>query len=148
MGRPRLQGASFNPDVADMRDPELDALINAPVLFKQLCLACHVCGSRLTDQHYAFFPSSVFITGHCERCGASRTAIFAPDPKAYVAPVALSNDRANAEIDAFLAFLHEGDTPSPASSPEDDTTLLSAPDVFSGTHLDVRKIEPLHDTPQ
>lgn len=64
------QALSFNPDFADPVDPP-------PVLFHALRAPC-ACGRALRDNHYTFFPGSVFVHGVCEVCGP-QTAIFAPE---------------------------------------------------------------------
>src|SRR5690348_5946929 len=107
VGRPRLKGVSFNPEHAEGK-------VDAPtVLFEQLYLACPTCGSRLINQHYAFFPSTVYIAAYCERCDLPRSAFFAPEADECLCdtPV-VPTELANAQVDAFLAFL---------ASPEDST---------------------------
>lgn len=128
MSRPRLRGASFDPDDAEI-------LPSPPTLFKQLRVACPECPNTLLTGEtlrYAFFPTTVYIEGECPRCAQTRSALFAPEPGSYIAqagdPVTLST-RAEAELADFLAFLSQSD--SGIASPD------SAGEIVSGTDIDI-----------
>lgn len=56
-----------------------------PVLFYSMRAPC-ACGRALADCTYTFFPSSVFVHGTCQVCGA-QTAIFAPEMKGQQEPL-------------------------------------------------------------
>lgn len=72
-----------------------------PVLFHAIRAPC-VCGRALTDNHYTFFPSAVFVHGVCPVCGP-QTAIFAPDMKDCGEPIGEAIARRLGRLQADLA---------------------------------------------
>ena len=124
MGRPAYKGASFDPDAAEIAPVP-------PTLFKSLKLTCPVCGVQIINQRYAFFPSTLYIEGHCVRCNAARSAFFAPEveelPTLEPAP-----SEPDAIIDDFLVFLagqEESTPPRPRLRVISGTDIDDKPDV-------------------
>lgn len=140
MSRPKLQGASFDPDAAEV-------LPKPPSLFKTLHIHCPVCGIRLINQHYAFFPSTLYIEGHCCRCNQTRAAFFAPEPDTIKDPEPMLPPDGDVDhiVRDFLSFLVGEASPDAAEhwspSDTDDTTKPEK----SGMSLDGGEPEPFNN---